>query len=349
MADDLVSSRKVYEGIIKKKVWWLLLGFFLLLMLFLLDVVIGPAWLSFKEIAEALFYPDSVDPKNKIIVNVIRLPVAAMAVAVGATLGTAGAQMQTVLNNPLASPYTLGISAAASFGAAVAIVFCRGLHLMDEILLIPLSAFAFAMLSSVILYFLSRTKKVSIYMIILTGVALSFLFNSLLSLLQYIAKEDQFEAIVLWMFGSLQNASWVKVSVVAIALTICLPIFLSKSWQLMALQLGDEKARSMGVRTDRLRFQVILLTSFLTAVSVCFVGTIGFIGLVAPHIARTLAGEDQRFFLPLSALLGAIMLSFASIVSKSVIEGAIFPVGITTSLIGIPFLLAIILRRRKRL
>ncbi|UZR96578.1 FecCD family ABC transporter permease [Chondrinema litorale] len=350
LKDQTNSSKEIYHSIIRKKFIWLLLTLVLLFLFFMLDVLIGPSWLSVNEVLNAIFSSSyQENTKNDIIVNVIRLPTATMALVVGASLGTAGAQMQTVLSNPLASPYTLGVSAAASFGAAVAIVICNDLLPIDEIIIIPFCAFIASLISSLALFLISKTKSVSIHMIILTGVALSFLFNSLLSLIQYFSKDNQFEAIVLWMFGSLQNATWIKVIIVAVVLSICLPLFLADAWKLMALQMGDEKAKSMGIQTEKLRLQVIVTASILTAVSVCFVGAIGFVGLVAPHIARTLVGEDQRFFLPSSALLGALMLSFASIVSKTIVPGAIFPVGITTSLIGIPFLLSIILKKRKRL
>ncbi len=305
----------------------------------------GPALLSMGEVFSAIFASGNI-PQPEIIVRVIRLPVACMAVIIGVGLGTAGAQMQTILHNPLASPYTLGTSAAAAFGAAAAIIFAKNIFPFTLTYIIPIGAFVFAMLCSVVIYFISRSKSGSVQTVILAGVALSFLFNSLISLLQYFAKENEFEAIVMWMFGSLQAATWVKVIIISIVVAVCIPILLADSWKLTALKMGDDKARSMGIDTNRLRVKMIIISSLLTSVSVCFAGVIGFVGLIAPHIVRSFTGEDHRFFIPCSALMGAVILSFASVVSKIIIPGAVFPVGITTSLIGIPFLLYIILKKK---
>ena len=341
------TARQLYTGIIQRRVRLVTILSVALLLLFIIDVCTGPAWLSPASVFSALFTPCDVDPKTYTIVCVIRTPIALMALVVGASLGAAGAELQTILGNPLASPYTLGISSAASFGAALAIVLGRSIIPVSEIYLVPVNAFIFAMLSSLLIYALVKAKYGGSQTIVLAGVVFSFLFNSLVSLLEYVAKENEFEAIVFWMFGSLQNATWAKVGVVAALFALTLPFLIRDAWKLTALKLGDSKARSMGVNTERLGLKVILLVSVMTAISVSFVGTIGFIGLVAPHVARSFAGEDQRFFLPSSALAGAVMLSFASIVSKMILPGAIFPVGITTSFIGVPFLLFIILRQKR--
>lgn len=344
----MTRARETYKDIARKKIFWISVAVIFLALLFIIDVSTGPAWLSPKEIFSAIFTTtDGHLSQNEIIIKVIRLPVAVMALVVGACLGVAGAQMQTVLDNPLASPYTLGISSAASFGAALGIVLGKSALPGREIFVVPLSAFLFSMLSLLLVYVISRTRNGSGQTVVLAGVALSFLFNSLVSLLQYFSKDDQFEAIVLWMFGSLQGASWTKVMLITATLAVCMPILLSDSWKLTALQLGDNKAKSMGIHTGRLRLKVITIAAVLTSISVCFVGAIGFVGLVAPHIARSFVGEDQRFFLPCAALTGAVILSFASIAGKTIIPGAIFPIGITTSLIGVPFLITIILRQKK--
>jgi iron complex transport system permease protein len=270
-----------------------------------------------------------------------------LALLIGSALGTAGAEMQTVLNNPLACPYTLGLSAAAGFGAALAMVFGAETMHLSGTLLVPLSAFAFAMLCSLAIFGVGRLRSSLAETVLLAGVALLFLFNSGMAFLQYIASEDTLQTIVFWLFGSLQGATWPRLAVVLAVLLATLPLLAARAWKLTALRLGDSYARSLGVDVPRLRLQTLVLISVLTATAVCFAGAIGFIGLVAPHLARITVGEDQRFFMPLSALNGALLLSAASIVSKMVLPGTILPVGIVTAFIGLPFFAAIVLGKRR--
>ena len=164
-----------------------------------------------------------------------------------------------------------------------------------------------------------------------------FLFQSLLSLLQFLASPEALQQIVFWLFGSLLRASLGKTAIVAAVFAMALPLLLRDAWQLTALKLGDERARALGVRVDQLRLRAFVVVSLLTGAAVAFVGTIGFIGLVAPHVARMLVGEDQRHMLPASAVFGALLLSMASVVSKLIMPGTVFPIGIITALIGVPF------------
>lgn len=343
----LISSKGLYSSVIERKIFFIILAAIILSLLFIVDVMTGPAWIPIKEVISTILFPGSSDHKTYIIVWIMRLPVATMAVVVGASLGMAGAEMQTILDNPLASPYTLGISSAASFGAALGIVAGSGILPIAENIIVPVNAFIFAFLSSIIIYFIAKVKNGATETIVLAGITFVFLFNSLVSLLQYLAKENELQSIVFWMFGSLIKATWPKVAIVSAVLVIVIPFLILDAWKLTALRLGDNKARSLGVNVERLRLKVLIIISIVTAVAVCFVGTIGFIGLVAPHLARTFVGEDQRFFMPFSALIGAVLLSFASVTSKLIIPGTIFPIGIVTALIGIPFLISIILTKKR--
>jgi iron complex transport system permease protein len=184
-------------------------------------------------------------------------------------------------------------------------------------------------------------------MLVLGGIALLFLFQALLSLLQFIASPEALQEIVFWLFGSLQKATWPKLWIVTSVIAACAPFLVADIWKLTALKLGDERAKGLGVDVRRLRLRAFSLASALTGAAVAFVGTIGFVGLVAPHIARIFVGEDQRGFLPASALFGALLLSIASIASKMVKPGAIFPIGIVTALIGVPFFVWLILSSRR--
>jgi iron complex transport system permease protein len=342
------EGRKLYNRIIAQRLAYLLIAFGLLVVALLTDVVVGPSGVPLQQTLSTILRPALADAPTWAIIWLIRLPAAAMALAVGASLGVAGAEMQTILGNPLASPYTLGIAAAAGFGAALALVLGVGVLPLAGQLLVPANAFVLALLSSFAVYLIATTKRATTETLVLTGIALHFLFNSLLALLQYLATQEQLHAVVFWLFGSLDKATWANVAVVWVVLLVTLPFFAVDAWKLTALRAGDAKAESLGVDVDRLRRKVLFLTSVLTATATCFVGTIGFVGLVAPHIARMLVGEDQRFLLPLSALGGALLLALASLVSKSIVRGVVFPIGVVTSFIGIPFFLSLILTKRRR-
>ncbi|WP_181708178.1 FecCD family ABC transporter permease [Chthonobacter rhizosphaerae] len=315
---------------------------------FLADLALGPARYTVGEVVDALVRPAAADLQTAVVVWDIRLPVALMAVLVGCALSAAGAQMQTILNNPLASPFTLGISAAASFGAALALVFGVKLLPFGLDYVVPLNAFIMAAAAAMMIHLLSRARGVTVETVVLLGIALVFTFNALLALLQYFASEQALAAVVFWTMGSLTKATWPKLAITAAVVVATVPLLARRAWALTAMRLGDDKAASFGVNVGRLRLETMMLVSLLAAVPVAFVGTIGFIGLVGPHIARMLIGEDQRFFLPASMLAGALLLSASSVVSKMLVPGTIFPIGIITALIGVPFFISLVLSSRRR-
>ena len=335
-----------YQRVLRRRLLWIGLLLLAILASLLLDFTLGPAGLSLETLWHALREPASVDAGTRIIVWDIRLPYALMAMVVGAALGLAGAEMQTILNNPLASPFTLGVSSAAAFGAALAIVLGIGIPGIADQWFISANAFVFALFAALMLDGISRWTQVSSSGVVLFGIALVFTFNALVSMMQFIATEDTLQGLVFWTMGSLARASWDKLGVLSAALLVLLPFSLRSSWKLTALRLGEDRAVSFGIDVRRLRLTTLLRISILSALAVAFVGPIGFIGLVAPHIARLMFGEDHRFYLPASALIGALVLSIASVVSKNIVPGVIVPVGIVTSLVGVPFFLSIILRHR---
>ncbi len=342
----IVQSDTYRQRVLRKR---LILAGLTTLLVFsvLLDLALGPASYSLREVLGALLSPDSAPAQVRVVMWEIRLPVALMAMAVGAALSLAGAQMQTILNNPLASPFTLGISAAASFGAAMGLAFGVALFPFAVQYMVPFNAFVMAMLCALLIHLLSLRRGVTAETIVLLGIALVFTFNALLALVQFFATEQAVAAVVFWTMGSLTKATWPKLGVVCLVILITLPIFAKRAWAMTALRLGDDKAASFGINVKRLRFQTLIMVSLLASFPVAFVGTIGFIGLVGPHIARMLIGEDQRFFLPASLITGALILSASSVVSKTLIPGAIFPIGVVTSLIGVPFFISLILNGKK--
>ncbi len=345
---DLLTGRQAYRRMVQRRL--LLLGLLgvVLLVSVLADLTIGPGRYGFADVARALFDADA-PITLRVVVWEIRLPVALMAVLVGAGLSIAGAQMQTVLNNPLASPFTLGISAAAGFGAALG--FVLGVRLLPAgaaAWSVPANALICAMGAALLIDALSRRRGATTETIVLLGIALVFTFNALISGLEFIANEQALAAVVFWTMGSLGRASWGKIAVITAVLAVVWPLLARQAWALTALRLGEARAASFGIKVAQLRLRTILLVSALAAISVSFVGTIGFIGIVGPHIARMLIGEDQRFFLPASALAGAAVLSVASVMSKSLIPGLVLPIGIVTALVGVPFFFALILGTRTR-
>ncbi|QFY63746.1 iron ABC transporter permease (plasmid) [Rhizobium grahamii] len=312
------------------------------------DMALGPANYSLKEVLAALFDPATAGDQLRVVIWDIRMPIALMAVTVGASLSVAGAQMQTILSNPLASPFTLGISAAAGFGAALALVAGVAIFPGAVEYMVPINAFLMAMVAALFIHFASTMRGVTVETIVLLGIALVFTFNAALSLLEYLASEQALAAVVFWTMGSLTKATWSKVYVTAAVLVVTLPLFIRNAWALTALRLGDDKAASMGVNVRGLRLRTMLTVSLLAAIPVSFVGTIGFVGLVGPHIARMLVGEDQRFFLPGAVIAGALLLSVTSVVSKILIPGAILPIGVITAVVGVPFFFVLIFSNRRR-
>lgn len=309
------------------------------------DIVTGPSGLGLADVVRGLIDPGSLNAGEAVILWTVRLPYALMAVAVGASLGVAGAETQTILNNPLASPYTLGISWAAALGAVTAIVF--QLDVLFGTAVLPVAAFVGAVAAGLAILGMAQLLGSRTETIILFGIALVFACTALISLLQFLANAETIQETVFWMMGSLGRATWDKVALVFGVLVLAFPFIQKSAWSFTLLRAGEDQAASAGLNVHRLRLVSILRTSLLTAAAVAFVGTIGFVGLVGPHIARMLLGEDHRFLLPGAAITGALMLSLASIASKSILPGVVMPVGIVTALVGVPvFVFLIVLRRR---
>lgn len=312
------------------------------------DIITGPSGLSATDVLTGLIDPASLDRIEAVILYDVRLPAALMALLVGAALATAGVEMQTVLDNPLASPFTLGVSSAAALGAAVAIVTGASIPFLGAGWFVSANAFVFSIGSVALLQILTRLRGGGSEHLILFGIALVFSFNAAISLLQFYASAQSVQQVVFWMMGNLQRADWTNVAVLAVVTAVVLPMSCMASSQLTALHLGEERAMSFGVDVKRLRLMSLIRVSLLTATAVAFVGTIGFIGLVGPHIARMIIGEDHRFLIPASALSGGILLLAASIAAKLLVPDANLPVGIVAALVGVPVFVALILRQGTR-
>lgn len=342
-----------YKNRIKKRFIIMFFITILVLISFFVDVSTGPGNYPLSTVLDVLWDKTSHGLSLEVIILDYRLPIAIMAVLVGAMLATAGAQMQTLLNNYLAEPFTLGVAAAASFGAALGIVYgnvFNDISVAGEIfqnIFISVLAFLFALLTCILMLILTRIRGIGQQSIILFGIAIYFLFTALLAIMQYGANETQLQQIVFWMMGSLTRADNFKIIVSFIALVIALFISLRLSWQLTALRLGEQTALTMGINIRKIQVILLICISLLAGLSVAFVGAVGFVGLVGPHIARLLIGEDQRFFIPLAALIGGLMLSITSVISKTITPGILYPIGMITALIGVPIFISIIMRSKK--
>jgi iron complex transport system permease protein len=311
-----------------------------------LDLMSGATRIDVPGLWRLLLSTGPSDPTMQAIVWHIRMPQALMALLVGAALGLAGAEMQTVLNNPLASPFTLGVSSAAALGAALTLILGWRVAGIPADYVLVFNAFALAVACAMMLDAVARRSHIGAAAIVLFGIALVFTFNALLALVQLMANAADLQDLVFWMMGSLARSDWNKVAMMGAGLLLVFPFSLGNAWQLTAMRFGDDRAASFGVDVQRVRRNALLRVSVLAALAVALVGVIGFVGLIAPHIARRLWGEDHRWYLPASACVGCVILIAASVASKLISDQMIVPVGIVTTLVGIPFFVVTLMRRR---
>jgi iron complex transport system permease protein len=313
----------------------------------------GPINLNAWQILKVL-----VGSGNKIqhlVIWNIRLPRILAAIIAGTSLSLAGCAMQCLLRNPLASPFTMGISQGAAFGAAFAII---GLHIGQEPVtevpiiatspyIITLFAFSGAFAGIMVILTLAKLSRLSAYSMVLAGVATGSLFTAATMLLQYFAEDIEVASVVFWTFGDVSRANIVDVSLMFFIGTAALVYFIFKRHDFNAMQIGEETAKSLGVNTEGLRFVGILAAALITAVSVAFLGIIGFVGLVGPHVTRRLIGGDHRFLIPISALTGSVLLLAADTAARTVMAPTVLPVGILTSFMGAPLFIYLIIKKRE--
>jgi iron complex transport system permease protein len=345
------SAVEGYHEYIGRKVGFLVACAASLVLLTLYAMTVGALNIPIQDVVDALINGDS-EMYGNIIWN-IRMPRVFVAVLAGASLAIAGAVMQSVLRNPLASPYTLGLSQSAAFGASFAIVILgagamqsgtgSGI-IVNSPYVVTICAFLGAMLGMVIITVLSTLTKVAPEAMVLAGVAIGSLFGAGITALQYFANDVQISSIVYWSFGDLSKCTWNYVSVL---LLVCLPLmgfFIYQRWNFNAIDAGEETAKSLGVNVSRTRMISMLCASLLTAVVVALIGIIGFIGLLAPHMVRRLIGGDNRFLIPGSALVGGMLLMGADTIARTVVSPLILPVGIVTSFLGGPLFIYLLIR-----
>lgn len=342
---------KQYKSFIGRKITFIIFCIILILFISCISLSIGDLQISISEVFSVVFhriFPDQFHATGiyDVVVWNLRFPRIIMGILAGAGLALAGTVMQGVLKNPLASPFTLGISSGAGLGASLAIIYGVGFTGAGRYFLIG-NAFIFAMIPAFAIIALSHFKKATPETMILAGVAMGFVFSAATTLLHYFADPEALKAAAVWMMGSFGRATWSNDFTMAILLASCFPMLLMKAWDMNTLAAGDEIAKSLGINVERTRITLMAVASLATASIVCFTGTIAFVGLVAPHITRIVIGGDNRFVIPASCLCGAAFLISADLIARTIISPVIIPVGVMTSFIGGPLFIYFIIRKKK--
>lgn len=306
---------------------------------------------SFMDVIKLMFNDRSVPPEIEAIL-MLRLKRALAAVAVGAILGAGGTSMQAVLRNPMASPFTLGISHAAALGVAVSLLLgvsgttsYRVITVHNSPYLLPLFAFIFSLLQVAVILALSYRAGLTERAIILAAIAISFFYQALLSLFQYLfLNELQVAMIVFWTFGDLGRIDWTGLKITVGAAVLLSIYCMARSFDLDLISLSDDVAHSSGVNPKRLRLEATIMTALGASVATSFAGVLAFLCLVAPHVARLVVGGAHRYLLPASMLTGSLLVLVADTLGRVILSPVVLPVGIVLSLVGAPLLVYLLLR-----
>lgn len=311
---------------------------FVPILLFFISFMVGRYPINPVDVIKTILSPIipnlTVSPTITSIVFNVRLPRIIAAIIVGAALSIAGASFQGLFKNPLVSPDLLGVSNGAGFGAALAIILSFGNVLTQAF------AFIFGIISVSITYLLSKSyKSAGTLVLVLSGVAVSALFNALISGIKFLADPyDKLPEIVYWLMGSLEKVTLNQITIILIPIILGLAILLIMRWHLNLLSMGDEEAQSLGLNPNKLRLIFIIACTLITSASVSISGIIGWVGLVVPHITRMIVGPDHKILLPASISIGASFLLIIDTLSRTMFALEI-PLGILTAIIGVPIFL----------
>ncbi|AIS52896.1 ABC-type Fe3+-siderophore transport system, permease component [Thermoanaerobacter kivui] len=342
-----------YNRYIKRKVFIILLTALLTLILSIYAINAGSAGLSVYDVIKTLL--GQGEERFRIIIWNIRMPRILSAIVAGIGLSVAGCVTQSILRNPLASPFTLGISQGAAFGAAVAIiVFGAGSTtnpdsvIINNPYLVVFFAFLGSMGSTIVVLMLAKRFRVTPEAMVLAGVALGSLFSAGTTILQYFADDVKLASVVFWTFGDIGRASWKELGIMSAVIGISLIYFMFNRWNYNALDSGEETAKGLGVDVEKVRLLGMFMASLIASVITSFVGIIGFIGLIGPHIMRRLIGGDHRFLIPASSVIGGLILLASDTLGRTIISPIVLPVGAITSFLGAPVFLYVLSRGYRR-
>ncbi|MEK5391580.1 MULTISPECIES: FecCD family ABC transporter permease [Heyndrickxia] len=329
------------------------LGCVFLLFSIIIGIAVGTVYVPIHEIIQIigsaiLHIPlkDSADPMNSNIVMDIRMPRVLLAGMVGASLSIAGAAFQGLLRNPLADPYTLGVSSGASVGAVVTLFFHISIPFLG-LLTLPFMSIvgSFFTIFCVLLFARKMEKAMKVETIILTGIIFSSFFSSFISLIIALTG-DELRQIIGWLLGSVSMRGWSYVNIILPFFLIGSLLLLTNIKELNAMSLGEERAYHLGVNVEKRKLFVLIAGSILTGAAVSVSGSIGFVGLVIPHFIRIVWGPNHKKLLPLSILFGAGFLILADLISRTIIQPTELPIGVVTALIGAPVFAFILMKRK---
>ena len=313
---------------------------------------VGPAAVDLKTVWAVLCdlfeHNESLTNGQRVIVLQVRMPRIAASILVGVLLANSGLLMQGVFRNPLVSPYTLGVSNGAAFGASLAIIFSAGMtSVAASNNLVSVFAFVFAAITMYLVQTIGMMAKNSTKSLLLAGVAVSSLFSSLVSFIKYVVDVEKLPELVFWQMGSVSDATWPQILILLIAAVLGLAVMTFYAWDMNVMATGEESAISLGVNYKRVRRIAFFFSTLMTGVAVAFAGTIGFVGMVAPHAARMLVGNDYRYTVPTASLCGALLLLVADSLSRMLVTAIALPIGVITSMIGVPFFIWLIVQKRQ--
>ena len=340
--------RDSYRRTRARRISFILVCIVACLILSIYSVTIGPYPMTIGDVIDVLWNFITMQPQDDttiahIVLN-LRLPRIIGGIICGFALAVCGAAMQSMMKNPLADPYTMGISSGAGFGAALAMIL--GIELIAGGGIV-VNAFVFAVIPAVIILFLSRFRKATPTMMVLCGISLMYLFNALTQLFMLIADPDDMSAVYEWMVGSLDGVSYDELLLVLLVTVIGSLYVQYMANQLNVMGIGDESAQTLGVDVERRRLVILMVITLVAASVVSFTGVIGFVGLVAPHIARTLIGSDNRYLVPASGVVGSLLLVASDILARTIASPVMLPVGVITACVGGPLFMLLILRSTK--
>ncbi len=320
----------------------------------IIGMTLGSVDISFYEVLKVIF--SDADPMYEQIIWKIRLPRILSAVVAGMALAISGVTMQIVLRNPLSSPFTLGISNAAAFGAGFAVIilgagtmqstYSDAVNITNPYI-ITLSAFICCLIATIIILLMIKIKDAQPKTIILMGIVLGSLFSAGNTALQYFSDEVQLAAIVHWTFGDLGRATWAQFYILCIITVFGAIFFINNAWNYNSLNSGDDVARSLGVNINQKRTNAMLVASLLTSASIAFFGIITYVGLVVPHIVRKFIGNEGRFLIIATMIFGGLFLVLADTLARTILSPIILPVGVITSFLGAPLFIYLLLNKRE--
>lgn len=349
-----------YLAYVRRKYFWIMGGLLLLFFMLVYSISVGAVEIPFYKVVQTLLGQEPITKSDENIWRIvwnIRLPQALAAIVAGAGLSVAGVVMQSILRNPIASPFTLGVSNAGAFGAAVSVVVLGTGKMQSTVAdaviinnpyMTTTVAFLFCLLATGVILLISKIRGTSPEVMVLAGVALSSLFTAGTMFLQYFADDTQLAAVVFWTFGDVGRVNWVELEIMTSVVLLAILFFIVNCWNYNAIDAGDETAKGLGVNVERIRLTSMVISALVSAVIVAFLGVIGFVGLICPHMVRRVIGDDQKYLIPGSTLFGGILLLVSDTAARLIISPYVLPVSVLTAFMGAPAFIYLLLRGYKR-